>query len=228
MVIGIMLVRNEAYRWLAKVLEQMKRACNEIIIVDDASTDETADICSKYTDRIFYTRKTMWGKNELFQRQRLWNEAENIAHDGDWILCLDADETIHHIEQLCSRIDQAELMKCDGLAFNLYDMWDDCHYRSDGLWNAHLRDWVMMVRYNPDKEYVWRETPLHCGRFPLNAVTLCGNTGLAIQHWGWSRPEDRQAKYDRYMKADPEGKSGSLAQYISILDPNPVLRRFET
>jgi hypothetical protein len=50
---------------------------------------------------------------------------------------------------------------------------------------------------------------------------------MAIQHWGWSRPEDRKAKYERYMKADPEGKNGSLAQYRSILDPKPALRRFE-
>lgn len=86
----------------------------------------------------------------------------------------------------------------------------------------------MTVREFLGKEYIWRETPLHCGRFPLNACDVIGQTGLAIQHWGWAREADRQAKYKRYIAADPEGKSGSMAQYGSILDLNPNLRRFET
>lgn len=225
MLIGAMLVRNEAGRWIETVLQQMAMVCDIIIIVDDCSTDETPEICKKYGE-VFYSDRSYWGTNELRQRKFLWHLAVGEAKEGDWILCLDADETIPNIELLLERIKQAEQYDCDGLGFNLYDMWSQTHYRDDELWNAHTRDWVMCVRYDANREYIWRNTPLHCGRFPLNACTTIGQTGMRIQHWGWSRPEDREAKYRRYMEADPEGKNGSLEQYRSILDPNPNLKEF--
>lgn len=234
MIIGAMLVKNEEGRYLERVLEQMKQVCDKMIILDDASTDNTRDICLNIGKgcpqgiRVIHSRESLWGKNELEQRKRLWDAAISGAVFGDWILCLDADETIPQIDLLPGKIELAEGYNCDGLSFNLYDMWDKTHYRDDELWNAHTRDWVTCVRYEPNKEYVWRETPLHCGRFPLNACDVIGQTGLAIQHWGWAREADRQAKYKRYIAADPKGGSGSMAQYKSILDPKPTLRRFET
>ena len=228
MLIGCMLVRNEAGRYLERVLEQMAKVCDKIIVLDDCSTDNTPEICKEYGAEVFPSIQSYWGTDELKQRKRLWELATKQADENTWILCLDADETIPQIEKLPDKIKLAEQYDCEGLAFNLYDMWDETHYRDDDLWNAHARDWIMCVRYDPAKEYIWRETPLHCGRFPLNACDVIGQTGLAIQHWGWAREADRQAKYKRYMEADAEGKSGSMAQYESILDPNPVLRRFES
>ena len=227
MLTGAMLVRNESGRYLEHVLAQMKQVCDKIVVVDDASTDDTPIICRSYGAVVYQADKPCWGTDELILRKWLWGEACDASKPGDWILCLDADETIPRIDLLPGKIELAEQYGCDGLAFNLYDMWDEKHYRDDDLWNAHTRDWVTCVRYEPNKEYVWRDTPLHCGRFPLNACDVIGQTGLAIQHWGWAREADREAKYKRYMEADPEGKSGSMAQYESILDPNPVLRRFK-
>jgi glycosyltransferase involved in cell wall biosynthesis len=227
MLIGTMLVKNEEGRYLEKVLEQMVKICDKITILDDCSTDDTPEICRSYGADVHYSDRSHWGTDELRQRKFLWKLATHEAHPGDWVFCLDADETIPQIEKLPDKIKLAEQYGCDGLAFNLYDMWDAEHYRDDELWNAHTRDWVMCVRYNPAKEYIWRETQLHCGRFPLNACEQVGQTGLAIQHWGWAREADREAKYKRYMEADPEGTSGSMAQYESILDPNPTLRRFK-
>lgn len=59
---------------------------DEIVIVDDMSTDSTVEICRKYTNKII-RRKS----NNNFDRQR------NIGIDnasGDWILQMDADEVI--------------------------------------------------------------------------------------------------------------------------------------
>jgi glycosyltransferase involved in cell wall biosynthesis len=228
MLIGAMLVRNEEGRWLEQVLEQMKSVCDKIVIVDDCSTDNTFDTCLKYADMLWPSPVSYWGTNELIQRKRLWQLAISEAKDGDWILCLDADETIPDIELLIEKIKQAEKHDVDGFGFNLYDMWSPTHYREDVWWNAHFSEWVMCVRYDPQKEYTWREQGLHCGRFPRNAYDKIGSTGLKIQHWGWSRPEDRQAKYHRYMKADPDGKFGVMEQYLSILDLNPNLKEFTT
>lgn len=227
MIIGCMLVKNESERWLEKVLQQIESVCDKIIILDDCSTDNTPEICSKYGE-VFYSDKSYWGINELKQRKFLWELATHEAKDGDWILCLDADETLpeSQVELVKSYMLLADEVKCNGLGFELYDMWDDTHYRDDELWNAHLRPWVMAVKYEAGKEYFWKETALHCGRFPMNSGCNIAMSPLKIQHWGWSRTEDRKKKYERYIQADPEGKNGILAQYQSILDENPNLRRF--
>lgn len=224
--IGIMLVRNEADRWLETVLTQMQSVCRKIVILDDCSTDNTPEICKKYTPYVWKSCESLWATNEVWQRKLLWMLAADKADPGEWILCLDADETMPGINKLLDYATRAENYDCDGLSFNLFDMWSPTQYRDDDLWTAHLREWVMCVKYDPAREYLWRETKLHCGRFPVNACERPGQTGLSIQHWGWSRPEDRKIKHERYMEADPGGKDGSLAQYLSILDPNPKLKEF--
>jgi len=221
---GCLLVRNESGRWLEKVLEQMK-ICDDIVVLDDGSTDDTPDICRSYGADVFYSDRSYWGTNELKQRKFLWELATHGARESDWIICLDADETFDHPELVKSYILQADNAGCNGLGFPLYDMWSETHYRNDELWNAHLRPWVMAVKYEK-KDWYWRETALHCGRFPMNAGCKIATCPVRIQHWGWSRPEDRRIKFDRYMKADPNGKNGSLEQYLSIMDENPNLRRF--
>lgn len=44
---------------------------------------------------------------------------------------------------------------------------------------------------------------------------------------GWARPADRVAKHHRYLAQDPDGRYGWLAQYRSILDPDPYLVAWE-
>jgi len=226
MLIGMMLVRNEADRWLRQVLEQMRQVCDKIIVLDDCSTDNTPNVCLEYGAIVCYSQEPIWATNEVSLRKFLWYMASLVARNGDWILCLDADETIHNIDLLPACVKAAEECGADGLAFSLYDMWSPTHYRYDDFWNAHTRGWVMCVRYDAGKEYTWRETALHCGRLPVNSCDLVSGTGLKIQHWGWSTPEDRQTKYERYIKADPDGEYGIIGQYLSILDDNPNLKPF--
>ncbi len=227
MLIGTMLVRNEAGRWLRQVLEQMASVCDKIIVLDDHSTDNTPEICRDCGADVFYSDRSYWGTNELRQRKFLWELATSEAKTGDWILCLDADETMPNIYLLPPLLPIIKDIGCECAAFRLYDMWDEARYRDDDLWSGHKRHWPFCVMYNADKEYEWQETPLHCGRFPKNAYERMAQTGIAILHWGWSREEDRKAKYERYLKADPEGKWGFMEQYLSILDKNPNLRRFD-
>ena len=43
--VGAILARNEADRYLEEVLTDVARFCDEIVVVDDGSTDDTARIC---------------------------------------------------------------------------------------------------------------------------------------------------------------------------------------
>lgn len=227
MIIGMMLVKNEADRYLRKVLEQMFQICDKIIILDDCSTDNTMDICLEYTPYVYGSDKSEWATNEVSQRKRLWDITRAFAKDGDWILCLDADETMTHVNDIKKVIEIADINQVKAISFKLYDMWNDKEYRDDQYWTAHQRDWVFMVRYDVNNEYEWREQALHCGRFPVNAFEgLILSSSMKVQHWGWATKEDREKKYKRYMEADPNGEYGILAQYQSILDEKPNLKEF--
>jgi glycosyltransferase involved in cell wall biosynthesis len=59
--------------------------CDEIVVIDSFSTDQTVEICQEYTDRVFQIE---W-KGYIAQREALRIKATN-----DWVLFLDADEEI--------------------------------------------------------------------------------------------------------------------------------------
>jgi glycosyltransferase involved in cell wall biosynthesis len=93
---AVIITRNEEEN-IADCLESVAWA-DEIILVDDESTDKTREIARKYTDKIF-TRKM---ENEGRHRNWAYAQASN-----DWVLSIDADERA--TEELAKEID--ELLK---------------------------------------------------------------------------------------------------------------------
>jgi glycosyltransferase involved in cell wall biosynthesis len=84
MISALIVVRNEE-PIIRKCLEAVKWV-DEIIVVDQSSTDRTRDICHEYTDKIYIT------ENKLFaDPDRTFGESKA---SGDWILCIDADEIV--------------------------------------------------------------------------------------------------------------------------------------
>ncbi|NPV52974.1 MAG: hypothetical protein HPY71_05570 [Firmicutes bacterium] len=222
-----MLVRNEADRYLCKVLRHAAQYIDSAVILDDASEDNTVQICKETLKGIPLTivsNAQPGFANEIELRKQLWNLV--VSTNPDWILVLDADEMLEDRAASTIRglIDQPFY---DHYSFRLYDFWDATHYREDLYWQAHKTYRVLLVRYQPDFVYTWRETPLHCGRLPNNLFLLPGTrTDLRVKHFGWATLEDRQIKYQRYVTLDPKGVYGILPQYESILDPQPNLIRW--
>ena len=79
----VVLTKNEERR-IAKCLDSVKWA-EEIIVVDDESTDRTVEIARHYTDKIFIKKMDIEGR----QRNWAYAQAKNI-----WVLSLDADEIV--------------------------------------------------------------------------------------------------------------------------------------
>jgi glycosyltransferase involved in cell wall biosynthesis len=79
----VVLTKNEEGR-IADCLESVKWA-DEIIVVDDESTDQTVNIVKRYTQRVL-TRKM-----DLEGRHRNWAYAQA---KNTWVLSLDADERV--------------------------------------------------------------------------------------------------------------------------------------
>lgn len=223
-----MVVKNEENRYLRQILKHILPAVDAVMILDDASTDWTVDICKEILKdkehKIIVNEKSMF-HNEWKLRKKQWKET--LKMKPDWILCLDADEMFEDafFEKLPYLLKENSV---DVYNFRLFDMWDSPDkYRSDRFWNAHKRYCTFLIRYQKHFHYRFRHTAQHCGRFPANIRFMnCLNSDLRIKHFGWMKKEDRVAKYERYMKLDPEGKFGNLEQYKSIVDENPHLEQF--
>lgn len=223
-IIGTMLVKNEADKMLSTVIQQLTSICDIVIVADDGSDDNSAQVCADHGAIVYTFNTSMWGVDESIRRKFLWEKAIEHGNDGDWIMYLDADETIENITQILYFIEPIEEAGLDAIAFRKYDMWDKDHYRDDKLWNVHDRAWLSIVKYDKKKDYIWNNKVLHGGSFPINAATkIALIEGINIQHWGWATPEERLRKYTRYMEIDPLGVSGSLEQYKSIMEENPNL-----
>jgi len=220
-----MLVHNESGRHLERVLKQAAAYIDHAVILDDASQDNTVELCQNLLKGIsltIHSNKEPQFHNEILLRKQLWKMA--VSTPSEWIIILDADEMFEEDgpQQLRDLLNHS--LDVDHLSFRLFDLWTETHYREDQLWQAHKWYRPFIVRNIPDFQARWQETPQHCGRFPQNITDLRGGTSpLRIKHLGWLKPQDRLAKYYRYKRLDPNGRYGNLEQYRSILDPNPNL-----
>ncbi|MGC8501501.1 glycosyltransferase family 2 protein [Desulfurella sp.] len=59
--------------------------CDEIVIVDSYSTDNTVSIAKKYTDKVYFNKFVNYGEQKNFAIEKL---------STDWILSIDADEVV--------------------------------------------------------------------------------------------------------------------------------------
>ena len=78
----VVITKNEQDN-IGKCLESVYGWADEIIIVDDESTDRTIEVAKKFADKIFYKKMDNEG------RHRNWSYAQA---KNEWVLSLDADE----------------------------------------------------------------------------------------------------------------------------------------
>lgn len=219
--VSALLVRNEAGpdRYLRRVLERCATFSDEIVVLDDRSTDATPQLCADYGatvhQRSVLTNRA-WG-TESPARAELWDLATSHCHDESaWVLVVDADMVL--VGDPRPYLDTREV---NAWAFILYDLWDnDTTYRSDQFWVGHRvpRVWLVAPRRVPH-DYIpdWPARGIHPGHVPSNFPVFAGvATDLHWLHLGWLRPDHREIKYKQYISTADQLSPEELAHVESI------------
>jgi len=207
--VGALLCRNEAApdRYLERVLANVATFVDEIVVLDDCSSDATRSICEgaakvvqvESTDTV--DRVGWWqGSRESGARAQLWRLA---TQHGDWVYVFDADHELVGLTPDTFR----ELLRAEHVnawACPLWDCWDsDEQMRVDGYWQAHWHPRPWLARSQPYAGFQpdFGTRGIHSGHFPANYPFQVGlmPPGAAIKHLGYIQKEARLRKAERYL-----------------------------
>lgn len=193
-IIGLTRIRNEE-NIIKDTLDHMSEFCDGVYIYDDASTDNTVEICNKHSIVKGLIRGVIWDENreraEYENRQKVFLYARETANmnEDDWFIYLDADERIefNFIEFQKNWCD-----KVDGVKMRLFDFYiteedKDKSYVERQWMGPEYRDILFMFK---NKNAIGYHIPdqRECFLTPNSRVMLSGyvkhfGKGISIQQW---------------------------------------------
>jgi glycosyltransferase involved in cell wall biosynthesis len=204
--IALLQARNEQ-RFLPGWLENVTPSVDEIIALDDGSTDATREILRAHP-KVLEVLDNPPGQP--------WDERGNQMaliqagrrHGAGWFLCIDADERLEQgfAAQVGNLLQAADADNIHVYSFQLRELWGDRrHYRSDGEWNSKAR--YRMFRNNPTHRR-FDPRPIHRFWPPFELTSnfaTCGrHSELNLYHLRMIAPIDRTGRVTRYEQLDPQ------------------------
>jgi hypothetical protein len=213
---------GEGDRYLARVLRMAHTWADHIVVVADHADIATlavlrqaindwppVTITFEYGDATFLA-------DESEIRNQLFATCDDVLSPGDLIVVLDADEVLRgpylSVRTVLERL-AADPRNARAWSARFLHLWtpDGSAYRTDGGWAPAMQDRI----YLHEKGLRVEPRQLACRAIP-ERVQPRAESVLEVLHWGYARPEDREAKYDRYMSIDG-GKFHALWHLESIL-----------
>jgi glycosyltransferase involved in cell wall biosynthesis len=198
------ITRNEAAD-IEAALQSVAWA-DEIIVVDSLSTDDTAAIARRYTDRVVVRDWPGYVEQK--------NYAASLA-SHDWILSLDADERV--TPALAGEIRSALASEPAARGFRMPRV------------TFHLGRWIRHTDWYPDYQLRLydRCSAEWTGRYVHEGVTVhgaVGSLGGELQHFAYRDIADHLETIDRYSTyaARQMHESGARAGLVRMLGHPPV------
>ena len=223
MTFGILRVKNEA-RWIERVIRSILPVCDDIIVLDDHSGDDTPDICECLGCRVI--RSPFDGIDETRDKNFLLETVWERAHVGDHCLMIDGDEALHR--------DDVPALQCairDGVVcgtMHIVYLWDredqvrvDRWYREfrrPSLFRLTSRD----LRFNTGRV----NGNLHCSSAPGQLLDYRQPLRVRLVHYGYLHREDRVRKYHWYNSVDPCNLGEDTYRHMVIGDIYPAESSF--
>jgi hypothetical protein len=206
---AMMIVRNEADRYLFPCIGHLLEFCDEVRVLDDCSEDswvfDHPQVVVKHSLHSAFFEHEGRARQELLE----WTMEGNPTH----ILAIDADEFVSDGQALRAAMEAGSHTGVWKLTMT--EIWKaDSEYLSvrwDGDWKPRPVGIAFSVPdtiTNRQNRRHWRipDRALACGRVPL-LTQMAGNRTAAepvteILHFGWACEADRNARYQRYVVHD--------------------------
>ena len=225
--VEMLLVKDESNRYLDRWLSRMDRICDEIVVLDNGSTDDTVEkLRLNPKVKVVEVCDLPFAEYERDLRYKLFQMA--MSREPDWIMAFDADEFVE--DRMNSEI--VRLIGTPDIywwSFRFYHFWgDENNYRIDKLWNPQVGNvGSRMMKVDQNYPYAFFDRNFGCGSIPINWLRERKGdfSGLRIRHLGYAREEDIKKKGLWYLEKDG-GKSHAGSHIQSILDEHPVLEEW--
>lgn len=200
-IVGMLMAYNESRNGnLVRCLDSMKSYCDEIVVYDDGSDDDSLDVYNRYKCHVIAGERNEF-KKELEHKQRQIHMCKAIG--ADWVFRIDADEVL---DARCSSGGLRKILSegsFDSYAFPVVNLWrSPCFYRLDNSYND--------VVFNR----LWRCTPglmfdvkegLHLTNYPIGATDNEKILDFKILHYGFASDKSILDKYKMYKEHGQTG-----------------------
>lgn len=199
-VIGLVRAKNEA-RWIGRTIRSMNTICQNVIVMDDHSTDATVSFAAAVGAVIQYSPFPDGSFQETRDKNWLQQRALEIFPDTAWFLMLDGDEALSPAGQEAITQDLLNETPFQSFRFPIRYLWDRFdQVRIDRWYSVFTR--ASMWRVATGQHFISTyDTGLHCGNTPSGLS--CIELPAPILHYGYMLREDRIRKFRYYNRLDP-------------------------
>ena len=211
-VIGIMRIKNES-QWIARCISSILPVCNQVIVLDDHSTDSTPDICRNLHEKVQYHLSPFTGLNEV--RDKNWLLEKAVEEKADWIVSIDGDEMLEAsgVEKLMVEMREATV-PC--LSLRVLYLWgNENNVRVDGVYGDFHRESV----FRPEAKHKFLSTSaggnFHCGNVPVGVRGKRKVLEVPLLHFGYMERATRVKKLDFYTSVDWKNTTEDWYRHIT-------------
>jgi hypothetical protein len=204
MIAAITRVKNGA-RWMEEHISSILKVCEQELVLDNHSTDETVEICHQFAPRVTVITNPHSDLNEARDKTYLALEARRLLTPS-WCLFLDADEILLDHQTL---LDNIYSQCAPAYQLRIWSCWDSPEQvRVDGIYGKCFRSSVFQLIATHGK---WNQhSPsgpnFHCGSIPpdLHGRSKRCYPEVRVKHYGYMLREDRIRKYNWYRASDTQ------------------------
>ena len=201
-------VKNEE-RWIEHSIKSVYDFCDEIVLFDDNSSDNTKKICNKFDKVVDIHTKTDSSFDEARDRNLLLNMA--LKRKPDVLLSLDGDEIfLHNSGKIIE--EEIDVLHNEGhvFEFQLFTLWDSSNQiRTDGAFSSFWQKRMFRLKDQPTDLKI-NNSPypgnFHCGSIPSNTagINYSVKSNAKIFHCASFDESLRKKKHDWYVSRDPD------------------------
>lgn len=179
---GVIITLNESEN-IGRCIESIRSLCEEIIVIDSGSTDDTVSIARNLGAQVFKINWLGYGQTKNFG---------NMKARNDWILSLDADEVVDEaLRQSIRAIKpqrQNEVYQLNRVSFY------------EGRWIKHsgwYPDWCNRIFHRGNAD--WSEDHVH-EKLTFNQPPVFHKLDGHLEHYSYTSEADHLNKIEKYAR----------------------------